>query len=141
MKKLRKQVHQWIKKHKKELIASGIGITALIAIVVEIKNQDDLSALWDYLKRVAEHPQAQNAVMKTAKEMDNKAIAETVAEYAQEASTASEVAATQVGPFIRNLAEGWHASPEKIAEAEQLGIKLEPGQTYVDKFVRRRAAA
>lgn len=29
-----------------------------------------------------------------------------------------------VKDHLRNLPEGWHASPEKIAEAELLGIEL-----------------
>lgn len=34
--------------------------------------------------------------------------------------------------FIRQLHDGWKASPEKLAEAAELGIALNPGETLVD---------
>ena len=34
--------------------------------------------------------------------------------------------------FIRRLHEGWKASPEKLAQAAELGINLQPGETLVD---------
>ena len=34
--------------------------------------------------------------------------------------------------FIRHLHEGWKASPEKLAQAAELGIDLQPGETLVD---------
>jgi len=34
--------------------------------------------------------------------------------------------------FIRHLHEGWNASNEKIAEAAEKGIHLNPGETYVN---------
>lgn len=44
--------------------------------------------------------------------------------------------------FIRHLHPGWHASPEKIAEAARLGIKLKPGETFVNAcMVAMRASA
>ena len=37
---------------------------------------------------------------------------------------------------IRTLPEGWHASPEKIAEAAELQIVLLPNQTLVDAYTK-----
>lgn len=34
--------------------------------------------------------------------------------------------------FIRHLHDGWHASSAKIAEAAKKGIKLKPGETFVN---------
>ncbi len=36
----------------------------------------------------------------------------------------------------RWLPEGWEASPEKVREAADLGITLEPGQTWVQSHLR-----
>lgn len=36
----------WVKAHKKQLILAGISITAVIAIVVGIKNKSELVKLW-----------------------------------------------------------------------------------------------
>ena len=41
-----------------------------------------------------------------------------------------------VSDHIRNLHPGWKASAEKIAEAERLGIVLQPGQTLVDGYTK-----
>lgn len=41
-----------------------------------------------------------------------------------------------VGDQIRNLHPGWNASAEKIAEAEMLGIVLQPGQTIVYGYTK-----
>lgn len=34
--------------------------------------------------------------------------------------------------FVRHLPDGWHASPEKIAQAVGMGIELKQGETVVD---------
>ena len=39
-----------------------------------------------------------------------------------------------VSGFLRQLPDGWHASPEKIAEAIALGIDLPEGCTWVDPY-------
>ena len=48
------QIIQWIKAHKKQLILAGIGIAAVIALVLGIKNKDTLKALWASLKGAVE---------------------------------------------------------------------------------------
>ena len=40
----------WIKSHKKQLILAGISITAIIAIVVGIKNKSEIIKLWKALQ-------------------------------------------------------------------------------------------
>lgn len=37
--------------------------------------------------------------------------------------------------FVRNLHEGWKASPGKIEQAKQLGIELAQGETYVNSCI------
>ena len=44
--------------------------------------------------------------------------------------------------FIRQLHEGWHASAEKLAQAVEMGIELNPGETIVNACtVTMQAAA
>ena len=45
-----------------------------------------------------------------------------------------------VSEHIRNLPDGWHPSPEKIAEAEEKNIPLTDGQTWVDSYTKGGAA-
>ena len=35
-------------------------------------------------------------------------------------------------PFLRQLYPGWQASPQKIAQAAEMGISLNPGETLVN---------
>lgn len=129
------QVIQWIKAHKKQLILAGIGVTALILIVLGIKNKDTLKALWASLKGVVE-PTAGTV---------SDAVTATVTEIPTETSTLlmsnDPRVAQEVRRHIRNLHEGWHASPEKLATAREMGIILQEGQTWVDNYMKGACAA
>ncbi len=39
----------WVKNHRKELIIAGISATALIGIIICLKNRDSIEALWKSL--------------------------------------------------------------------------------------------
>ena len=39
----------WVKKHRKKLIIAGISATALIGIILCMKNRDSIEALWKSL--------------------------------------------------------------------------------------------
>lgn len=129
------QMIQWIKAHKKQLILAGIGIAALIALVLGIKNKDTLKALWASLKGVVE----------PAAETVSDAVATTVAEIPTETPALllsnDPRVAQEVRRHIRNLHEGWHASPEKLAAAREMGILLQEGQTWVDNYMKGVCAA
>ena len=129
------QMIQWIKAHKKQLILAGIGIAALIALVLGIKNKDTLKALWASLKCVVE----------PAAETVSDAVASTVAEIPAETPALllsnDPRVAQEVRRHIRNLHEGWHASPEKLAAAREMGILLQEGQTWVDNYMKGVCAA
>ena len=135
----RKSLIRWIKKHKKMLIAAGISIGVLILVVLGIKNKAALKALWDSLKGAANHPTA-NAAEKVA-----KVVSEIPPEPIQEAISAiasnSETLPFEVSRHIRNLPVGWHASPEKVAEALKNNIILMDGQTWVDSYMKGVVAA
>lgn len=129
------QIIQWIKAHKKQLILAGIGIAAVIALVLGIKNKDMLKALWASLK---------GAVEPTAERISD-AVTTTVTEIPTETPALllsnDPCVPQEVRRHIRNLHEGWHASPEKLAAAREMGIILQEGQTWVDNYMKRVCAA
>ena len=129
------QIIQWIKAHKKQLILAGIGIAAVIALVLGIKNKDTLKALWASLK---------GAVEPTAERISD-AVTTTVTEIPTETPALllsnDPRVAQEVRRHIRNLHEGWHASPEKLAAARERGILLQEGQTWVDNYMKGVCAA
>ena len=129
------QIIQWIKAHKKQLILAGIGIAAMIALVLGIKNKDTLKTLWASLK---------GAVEPTAERISD-AVTTTVTEIPTETPALllsnDPRVAQEVRRHIRNLHEGWHASPEKLAAAREMGILLQEGQTWVDNYMKGVCAA
>lgn len=138
MKEDRNSLIQWIKEHKNQLIIAGISIGTLILIVLGIKNRAAIKAVWDLLKGVLKHPTA-----KTAEEVV-KVVTEITPAPASEVATAvasnSEMLPFEVSRHIRNLPEGWHASPGKVAEAKKYNIILLDGQTWVDSYMKGVAA-
>ena len=135
----RKGLIQWIKEHKKELTIAGISVGALILIVLGIKNHKAIIALWDSLKKVPEQP------VKKASQLATKVAEEIPAEAIQISATAIPSNANslpyEVSRHIRNLHDGWHASPEKVAEALKNNIILMDGQTWVDSYMKGVVAA
>lgn len=129
------QIIQWIKAHKKQLILAGIGIAAVIALVLGIKNKDMLKALWASLK---------GAVEPTAERISD-AVTTTITEIPTETPALllsnDPCVPQEVRRHIRNLHEGWHASPEKLAAAREMGIILQEGQTWVDNYMKGVCAA
>ena len=129
------QIIQWIKAHKKQLILAGIGIAAVIALVLGIKNKDMLKALWASLK---------GAVEPTAERISD-AVTTTVTGIPTETPALllsnDPCVPQEVRRHIRNLHAGWHASPEKLAAAREMGIILQEGQTWVDNYMKGVCAA
>lgn len=125
-----KMIH-WIKDHKKQLIIAGIGIAALIALVLGIKNKGTLKSLWASLKGTVEPT--------------SEAITETVTQPLEESSTLllsnDSHVPLEVRRHIRTLPEGWKASPEKIASALEYNIILTERQTWVDSYIKGRDVA
>ena len=124
------QIIQWIKVHKKQLILAGIGIAVVIALVLGIRNKDTLKALWASLK---------GAVEPTAERISD-AVTTTVTEIPTETPALllsnDPCVPQEVRRHIRNLHEGWHAYPEKLAAAREMGILLQEGQTWVDNYMK-----
>ena len=130
---------QWIKEHKKELIITGISIGTLILIILGIRNRTAIKAVWDSLRKTVKHPTVNVA------ETISKAMVEIPQEPVKEIVTVvasySDSIPFEVSRHIRNLPDGWHASPEKVAEALKNNIILMDGQTWVDSYIKRGVAA
>lgn len=127
----------WVKKHKLELIIAGISVTAIIAVILGVKNYEALEEMWASLKKLVE---------KTSKEIPSVSVPQVpeivlIPDTAVTDTTHQEQPVYDVREHIRNLHEGWKASPEKIAMAAERGYDLKQGQTLVDKYTRGRTAA
>lgn len=157
----RKGLFRWIREHKKQLIAVGVSIMALLTTIWGIKHRSELKALWDDLKALVNAPTEGNpnnipentkAVTKSipteAKvatqgvEIKSETFLETAVETIAddnfdpigELPEAITLKTFSVQEHLRNLPEGWHPSTEKIEEALAKGITLLDNQTLVDTY-------
>ena len=124
----------WVKSHKTELILAGVSITTIIGVILGLKNKDALAELWAMLSKSITKAPAETAV--AASVATAAPALETVA------STRAYTPPTEafdVSRHIRTMAEGWHHSPEKAAEAAALGIELLPNQTLVGPYTKGAA--
>lgn len=129
----------WIKKHKKELIISGLTITAIVGIILGIKNKDELI---NYFNNLVESV-SDSKKIKTAKvvALPINAIAEEtdtqLLNDVKEIRTYSIPSESYiVKAHIRKLAGGMVHSHEKALEAEKLGIILKPNETLVKSYTK-----
>ncbi len=147
MEEQKKGILAWIKAHKKELIIAGISVTALIGIILCIKNRDSIEALWKSLSRAIEKSPAKvpEVSQTTIKKIAQSSVAVTDVINPTEISVINTTRTFQnpfeVSDHIRNLHEGWRASAKKITEAEAMGIILQPGQTLIDTYMKGGVAA
>ena len=155
MKEQRKFI-SWIKAHKKALIIAGISIGTLIAIVLGIKNREAIMEVWASLRKVVEKPTEKalkapvvEIVAEAAPAIGGSPVADQIL---GEVTPVVEECATEIGkrgytaPFdvsrhIRTLADGQHASPEKVEAALKLNIILQAGQTWVEGYTKGVTAA
>ena len=124
----------WVKSHKTELILAGVSITTIIGVILGLKNKDALAELWATLSKSITKAPVETAVAVSA------ATATPVLETM--ASTRVYTPPTEafdVSRHIRTMAEGWHHSAEKAAEAAALGIELLPNQTLVGPYTKGAA--
>ena len=124
----------WVKSHKTELILAGVSITTIIGVILGLKNKDALAKLWATLSKSITKAPMETAVAASAATVTP--VLETVA------STRAYTPPTEafdVSRHIRTMAEGWHHSAEKAAEAAALGIELLPNQTLVGPYTKGAA--
>lgn len=122
----------WIKAHKKQLLIAGISVTAIIGIIIGLKNNEGIKELWEHLEnslsKTPEKLPESITVMQTAPPMIEEVIPVRVYTSPQEPFDVSQ--------HIRNLSGGRHHSIEKAVEAAALGIDLLPHQTLVDTYTK-----
>lgn len=123
---------KWLKAHKKPLLLAGISVTAIIGIILGLKNRDAIMDMRESLEKsimkIPEKlPQPLSAVSVTPSALE-EVIPVRSYTYPQEAFDVSR--------HIRNLSGGRHHSAEKAAEAAALGIFLLPNQTLVDPYTK-----
>lgn len=135
----RKNLIQWIKEHKKELVISGISVGALILVILGLKNPDAVRGLWDSLKNVSRPVAAEieESITKVTVEIPPSPPKDVTIMVSSDSPTLP----FEVRRHIRNLPNGWHASPEKISEALANNIMLADGQTWVDHYTKGANAA
>ncbi|MCM1023274.1 MAG: hypothetical protein NC395_04365 [Prevotella sp.] len=124
---------KWVKEHKNELILVGVSLTA---IILAIRNRDSITMLWEYLKRSIEKPQTKIPPNSYAdmEKITVLPIAPTVSIPKIHLETTK--IPVNVCEHIRNLPNGYHPSPAKIAEAIERDITLKPNQTLVKSHIR-----
>lgn len=134
---------QWIKDHKKELTIAGISTTMLILLVLAVKNRAELAELMRKvtasLSKTSDSA-AVNAVCPV--NIDACAhvsdVTSVVSQPVQNITSGTQVDRIpfEVSKHIRNLPDGYHASPEKVATALENGIQLLDNQTWVMNYTK-----
>lgn len=154
--KEQKKLVKWIKEHKRELIAVGISVGALLLLALGIKNKDQVKKLYQQLRELikptsievakeivvafpkskAEAPTEVIQSLVSTVEPLSAAVQKTIfdAESAHKAHEAVEHASFMVNKHPRTLPAGWNASPEKIATALENGFDLKANQTWVISY-------
>ena len=129
----------WIKEHKQELIIAGVSIGVLALLILGIKHEAEIKMLWDNLRRLTKKNSEAltDRLAQTATQAPNMPAQEELVAIVFDSNRPP----FEVSGHIRNLPNGQHASPEKIAEALEHGISLMDGQTLVDSYMKGGAAA
>jgi len=132
----------WIKEHRKGLIIAGVSLSAVAALIIGIKNREQLIEVWNSLKKlVAKTPET--SVTRRLPDLPARPIETPIVtpEIPVNTLSKSEVVPFDVSSHIRNLHVGWKASTEKIAVAADHGYDLKPGQTWVEGYTKGGSAA
>ena len=132
MEEKKKGLIAWVKEHKKQLLLAGISVTAIIGVILGLKNKEAITELWESLEK---------SLTKVPEKMPEPLIVAQVTPLALEEvipvrAYTSPREAFDVSQHIRNLSGGRHHSAEKAAEAIALGISLLPNQTIVDTYTK-----
>ena len=124
----------WVNEHRNQLIIAGISITALIGLILGIKNMDVLKELKTVLNKKINI----NSIPTLPESESQPAIS--VLNLVDEKSTYTPPKeAFDVRMHVRTMAAGRHHSVAKAEEAARLGIKLLPNQTIVDTYPKYTA--
>ena len=137
----------WIKAHKKELIIAGISITAIISVILCIKNRESIMRMWESLRlSITKQPLKATegkSMLSTTSTPISVRVIEVVPATEITVIRTTDIAQSpfDVSEHLRNLHEGWQVSATKIAAAAGHGYNLQPGQTWVDSYTKGGIAA
>ena len=131
--KEQKTLIQWIREHKKEIAIAGISITALVGLVLGIKNKGAMEVFCNALKNNDSKIPIKTEAPRITEQVSS--IESVVIPMHREYKEPFDVSY-----HIRKLHEGWKASPEKLERAAAYGIDLLPGQTLVESYTKGEVA-
>lgn len=131
--KEQKTLIHWIREHKMEIAIAGISITAMVRLVLGIKNKEVMEVFWNALKNTDPKILIKTETPRITEQVSN--IEGVVIPMHREYKAPFDVSF-----HIRNLHEGWKASPEKLAKVAAYGIELLPGQTLVEGYTKGKVA-
>lgn len=132
----KKTAVSWIKEHKKELIIAGVSLAGIIALIVGLKNQDQIIVALELLKRMISKSSASLNTEKVIA-IPVKAVAPIeIQECPVKHSIPADTLPFSVSSHLRNLHEGWNPSAEKLALAAEHGYDLKKGQTWVEEYMK-----
>jgi hypothetical protein len=126
----------WIKKHKKGLALTGVGVGIIIWALLNDKNKEEDIIPVDDRDNLMEHA---NVLLKQSFQSEEMPI-EDPEDLIDDAVIEEQVkdivkrSAHRVSGHPRNLPTGQHASAEKRKAAEENGVILAEGQTYVEDY-------
>lgn len=136
--KEKKGLIRWIRKHKTELLFAGLSVATIIMVVLGIKNRETIMEIWNSLRTRVSEPD----IIATDDFINVKLISQEPLQGSDPfTNPSSDVNPFEVSKHVRNLAEGRHASPEKIASALENGFVLSDGQTWVKTYMKGDVAA
>lgn len=122
----------WVKKNWKQLVAVGGSLLAILAMILAIKNRQEIEELWSTLKGMISNKNSIDSHTITAKET-TELITEQNAIPRNYTLPKEKVDVTM---HIRNMAMNKHHSPDKALQAAECGITLLPNQTIVDQYTK-----
>ena len=116
---------EWIKEHKTELICGGIGVAAVIGLLIGLKNRDAVEAV------------ARSTELLPGKALipvESLPVIMPATDTILPSAAAVKRAPHEVARHLRTLPDGQVASAKKIAAAAEIGYVLQPGQTFVEAY-------
>lgn len=125
----------WVKAHKKQLIMAGLSITAIVGIILGIKNKDALMELWSSLEKSLKGVDKSSPILPTINTVEP-----TIESITIPRSHTSPQVPFDVNQHIRTLSGGRQHSAEKAAQAAAMGIALLPNETLVNSYTKCVAA-
>ena len=140
---IRGNITDWVKKHRKQLMISGVSIAVIGGVILGVKNQQSFIEHWNSRMKTVNKKGAIKVPDKNLGSGIETIISEKPAAKVIDLSAFTKTYSVpfEVSKHIRNLAEGMQASAEKIATALENGFELKPQQTWVDDYIKGATVA